>query len=120
MKGMRLNTLLIVVLVIALMLGVGIGLKRWAWRFDRLSLAESGKAGGQESGLLNAPTPSEVKRILRETHWHDAIASKYRRHVERPWLLSEPDPATIALRVLRLPGPISGRPPDRFALTKTA
>lgn len=111
MKGMRLNTLLIVVLVIALMLGVGIGLKRWAWRFDRLSLAESGKAGGQESGLLNAPTPSEVERILRETHWHDAIASKYRRLAERPWLLSEPDPATIACECYacrgRYPG---GRP----------
>jgi hypothetical protein len=96
MKRMRLRTLMLVVLAIALMLGLGIGLRRRSSRFDRLSFAQSREASRLENQLMKVPEPADVDQILRRVHWHDTVAARYRQLAGRPWLLSEPDPATVA------------------------
>ncbi len=87
---------MIAVLAFALMMGLGLGLRHRASRFDRLSLAQSGKANGLENKLTVATDGAEVDKILRKVHWHDSVAAKYRQLASRPWLLAEPDPATVA------------------------
>jgi hypothetical protein len=87
---------MIAVLALALLMGLGLGLRRRASRFDRLSLAQSGKANGLENKLVGATDGAEVDLILRKVHWHDSVAARYRQIASSPWILGEPDPSTIA------------------------
>lgn len=96
MRSMRLRPTMIVVAVIAGVLGIGLTIKRRSERLAHISSLYSAKAGRLENVVANQKMADDAaERLLREVHWHDAVANSYRQAASQPWMPIDPKPDTV-------------------------
>lgn len=86
----RLRTLLIAVAALALILGLAAILRTRRERLAALSHQHSVEANRLENLLEGDVADREA--LLRQVHWHDSVAHRFRRASERPWTSFVADP----------------------------
>jgi hypothetical protein len=86
--------LMIAAAVAAVLMAAVAGLQRRVAHLKRLSFQQSREANRWENLLaessVNGPLASA---ILDKVHWHDAMAARYERAAQTPWLPVEAAPA---------------------------
>jgi hypothetical protein len=93
---------------VAILMSLAVGLRRRAERFRRLSFLQSVDANRWEDLLLARSLDDALATaILDQVHWHDAMAAKYDRIAQAPWLLLEAPPPIP--RIPDLPAPVAAK-----------